>query len=177
VRVPRAKVPALAGRWLPATPDALAAPPRRWLDAAGPARSGVRAIVVPHAAYQYSGGTAAAGFAAAGGTWRRAIILAPSHYVNFRGAGVLPMTAYRTPLGVVPSDEEAVATLARTSQVRANPAIFMREHALEVELPLWQALAPGCPIVPVLVGTLEADDAAALAAALGPLLAPDTLLV
>src|SRR5262249_35502205 len=33
------------------------------------------------------------------------------------------------------------------------------------------------PIVPVLVGTLEADDAAALAAALGPLLAPDTLLV
>jgi MEMO1 family protein len=175
--VPRVKEPHLAGRWYPANPDELAELTRRLLDDAGPPRTGVRAIVVPHAAYQYSGRTAAAGFGAAGGAWRRAIILAPSHFANFRGASVLPMTAYRTPLGLVPIDEEAVAILGRASQVRANPAIFMREHALEVELPLWQALAPGCPIVPVLVGTLEADDAASLGAALGPLLAPDTLLV
>ena len=175
--VPRVKEPHLAGRWYPANPEELAELTRRLLDGGGPARPGVRAILVPHAAYQYSGRTAAAGFAAAGGTWRRAIILAPSHFANFRGASVLAMTAYRTPLGLVPIDDEAVAILGRASQVRANPAIFMREHALEVELPLWQAVAPGRPIVPVLVGTLEADDAASLAAALGPLLAPDTLLV
>jgi len=175
--IPRVKEPHLAGRWYPANPDELADLTRRLLDAGGPARPGVLAIVVPHAAYQYSGRTAAAGFAAAGGTWGRAIILAPSHFASFRGASVLQMTAYRTPLGLVPIDEEAVATLARAPQVRTNPAIFMREHALEIELPLWQALAPGCPIVPVLVGTLEADDAAALAAALGPLLGAGTLLV
>ena len=175
--VPRVKEPHLAGRWYPASPDELAELTRRLLDAGGPPRGGVRAIVVPHAAFQYSGRTAAAGFAAAGGTWRRAVILAPSHFANFRGASVLSMTAYRTPLGLVPIDDEAVATLAGASLVRANPALFMREHALEVELPLWQALVPGRPIVPVLVGTLEVGDAAALAAALRPLLDPDTLLV
>jgi AmmeMemoRadiSam system protein B len=175
--LPRVKEPHLAGRWYPADPGELADLARRLLDAGGPSRPGVLAIVVPHAAYQYSGPTAATGFAAAGATWGRAVILAPSHFANFRGAGVLPMTAYRTPLGLVPIDQEAVATLARAPRVQANPAIFMREHALEIELPLWQTLAPGRPIVPVLVGALEPEDAASLAAALRPLLTGDTLLV
>ena len=175
--LPRVKEPHLAGRWYPADPVELADLARRLLDAGGPSRPGVLAIVVPHAAYQYSGPTAAIGFAAAGAAWRRAVILAPSHFANFRGACVLPMTAYRTPLGFVPIDQEAVATLARTPRVQANPATFMREHALEIELPLWQTLAPGCPIVPLLVGALEREDAASLAAALRPLLARDTLVV
>jgi hypothetical protein len=175
--LPRVKEPHLAGRWYPADPRELSEVTRDLLDAGGPSRPGVRAIVVPHAAYQYSGRTAAVGFAVAGAAWRRAIILAPSHFANFRGAGVLPMTAYRTPLGLVPIDEEGVAMLARAPRVQANPAIFMREHALEIELPLWQTLAPGRPIVPVLVGTVAPDDAADLAAVLRPLLTPDTLLV
>jgi MEMO1 family protein len=87
------------------------------------------------------------------------------------------MTGYRTPLGVMPIDAEAVAALRAVPLVRANPAVFMREHALEIELPLLQCLAPGCTLVPLLVGTLEAGDAAALATALRPLLAPATLVV
>jgi AmmeMemoRadiSam system protein B len=61
--------------------------------------------------------------------------------------------------------------------VRPNPAVFMREHALEIQLPLLQGLAPGCALVPLLVGALAPGDAAALAAALRSLLGPGTLLV
>jgi len=175
--LPEVKEAHLAGRWYPAAPEALARTVRELLAAAGAARPGVLAVVVPHAAYQHSGPTAACGFAAAGPGVRRAIVLAPSHFAGFRGAAYLPLGGYRTPLGVMPIDGEATAALARSPLVRPNPAVFMREHALEIQLPLLQGLAPGCALVPLLVGALEPGDAAALAEVVRPLLMPGTLLV
>src|SRR5436309_7941914 len=175
--VPSVKEPHLAGRWYPAAPAALARRVEELLAAGGSPRPGVVAVVVPHAAYEYSGPTAARAFAAAGAGVRSAIVLAPSHFTGFRGAAVLPMRGYRTPLGVVPIDTAATAALARAPLVRPNPAVFMREHALEIQLPLLQGLAPECALVPLLVGSLEPGDAAALAGVLRPLLAPGTLLV
>lgn len=176
--VPRVKEAHLAGRWYPAEPDVLAATVRGLLAAAPPPRPNVVAIVVPHAAYEYSGATAARGLAAARGLdRRRAVLLAPSHYASFRGAAVLAIDGYRTPLGLVTIDAEGVAELARAALVRVNPAVFMREHALEIQLPLLQTLLPGCPVVPLLIGDLEAGDAAALAALLRSLLRPEDLLI
>jgi AmmeMemoRadiSam system protein B len=170
--LPRIKEPHLAGRWYAGDAAALATTVRDLLAAAGEARPGVCAILVPHAAYQYSGPTAARGWAAAGAR-RRVVVLAPSHYATFRGAAVLPLEGYRTPLGVVPIDRATVEALARAAVVRANPAVFLREHALEIQLPLLQRSAPHALLVPVLVGRLEAGDAAALAALVEPFLASD----
>jgi len=61
--------------------------------------------------------------------------------------------------------------------VRANPAVFMREHAVEAQLPFLQARAPGATLVPLLVGVLDPGGAAALAEAIRPLLDAATLLV
>ena len=174
--VPRIKEPHLAGRWYPAAPDVLAAAVRDML-AAGAPRPGTVAILVPHAAYEYSGTTAARGFAAAGAGWRRTLVLAPSHFAALRGAAVLPMTAYRTPLGLLTIDQEALAVLMRCPLVRANPAVFLREHALEIQLPWLQAMAPEALLVPMLVGRLEAGDGETLAAALRSWIAPGTLVV
>ena len=175
--LPSIKESHLAGRWYPADRHALDRIVRELLDAGGAPQPGVVAVVVPHAAYQYSGPTAARGFAAAGAGVRRAVVLGPSHFADFRGAALLPMSGYRTPLGVVPIDAEAAAALARAPLVRPNPAVFMREHALEIQLPLLQGLAPECALVPLLVGALEPGDAVALAPALRSLLGPGTLLV
>jgi hypothetical protein len=175
--VPSVKEPHLAGRWYPGDADALARTARDLLAAGGPSRTGVMAVIVPHAAYQYSGATAARGLAAAGPGFRRAVVLAPSHFAGFRGAAVLPMSGYRTPLGVMAIDAEAVSALRAVSLVRANPAVFMREHALEIELPLLQTLAPDATLVPILIGTLADGEAARLAAALAPFLGDGTLVV
>jgi AmmeMemoRadiSam system protein B len=177
--LPRTKEPHLAGRWYPADAAVLARAARELLDAGGSSAPGVCAIVVPHAAYQFSGATAARGWAVAGRGRRRAVVLAPSHFAAFRGAAVLPMDGYRTPLGVVPIDRQAVEALAQAPLVRANPAVFLREHAVEIQLPLLQTAAPGCALVPVLVGDLEPGDGAALAAVMRPFLAEgaETLVV
>jgi MEMO1 family protein len=175
--LPQVKAPQLAGRWYPGEPDVLAATIRDLLAAGGPPRPDVAAILVPHAAYQYSGAVAARAFAAvAGAPPARAVVLAPSHYAAFRGLALLPLEGYRTPLGVVRIDGDAVAQLAGAPLARKNPAVFMREHALEAQLPWLQAVAPGCTVVPVLVGTLEWGDAETLAGALAPLLGAGTLL-
>jgi hypothetical protein len=87
------------------------------------------------------------------------------------------MEGYRTPLGVIAIDADALRALAASGAVRTNPAVFMREHAVEVELPLLQTVAPAATLVPILVGALEPGDAAALAGALRTLMVPGTLVV
>ena len=174
--VPHVKEPHLAGRWYPAAPDVLVASVRAMLGDGAP-RPRVVAIVVPHAAYEYSGATAARAFAAAGPGWRRAVVVGPSHFAAFRGAAVLPMTAYRTPLGLLELDQAALDALTRCALVRANPAVFLREHAVEVQLPWLQVMSPGITLVPMLVGRLDAGDGETLAAALRPLMEPGTLVV
>ena len=175
--VPAVKEAHLAGRWYPAGADELERAVRAMLAEGGAPRPGALAILVPHAAYQYSGPTAAGGFAAAGADFTRAVVLAPSHFARFRGAALLPMTGYRTPLGVAALDAAGAAALGGSPLVRANPAVFMREHALEIQLPWLQVLLPGRPVLPVLVGDLEDGDAARLADALRPVLVPGTLVV
>lgn len=175
--VPRVKEPHLAGRAYPADAGALADTARKLLAAAGPERRGTFAVVVPHGVWANSGAVAARAFAAARRAWRRAVVLAPAHFANLRGAAVLAVDGYRTPLGVVRIDADAVGTLVRPPLVRANPAAFLREPGIEVELPFLQLIAPACRVVPLLVGTVERHDAETLAALLRPLLDGETLLV
>jgi MEMO1 family protein len=177
---PRVRLAAVAGSWYPDEAAALS----RLVDGmiagaqAGPEITApVWALVEPHAGYRYSGRTAAAGYRVVRGeTRRRVIVLGPAHRGGFRGASVADVTHYRTPLGDVPLDGEAVARL------RAEPLVVARpdegEHSIEMQIPLLQrALRPGWKLVPVLVGWLEAGDAARLATALRPLCDEDTLVV
>jgi len=173
--LPRVKEPHLAGRWYPADPVALTARVRALAATNGRARRAV-ALVVPHGSFEHSGAVAGAAYGVVEPP-RRVVVIAPSHFASFRGACVLRVTGYRTPLGVMVVDTPAVETLARAPGIRANPAVFMREHAVEAQLPFLQTRAPDATLVPVLVGTLEPGEAAALAAAIRPLLDAGTLLV
>ena len=171
----RVKEPHLAGRWYPADATTLASRLRELASSNGSARRAT-ALLAPHGPLDQSGAVAGAAYGVVTPP-RRAVVLAPSHLVSFPGACVLPVMGYRTPLGVVGVDGDAVAALTRVDGVRANLAVFMREHAVEAQLPFLQARAPDATLVPVLVGKLAPGGAAALAAAIRPLLDDDTLLV
>lgn len=174
---PAVKEPHLAGRWYPAEGAALDALMRELLAGGGPPRAGVRAILVPHGPYRNSGAVAARAFAAVAGSARRAIVVSPTHFADFRGVATLPMRAYRTPLGPVELDAERAAAIGRLPFARANPAVFLREHGLEVQLPLLQATLPGSRVALLLLGILDGPQATALAEALRPMLDDQTLLI
>lgn len=173
--LPRVKEPHLAGRWYPADATTLASRLRQLAARNGTSRR-ASALLVPHGPLEQSGAVAGKAYGVVVPP-RRAVVLAPSHLSSFPGACVLPVTGYRTPLGVVRVDGEAMAALTRVDGVRANPAVFMREHAVEAQLPFLQACAPDATLVPILVGRLAPGGAAALAAAIRPFLDDETLLV
>ena len=77
--------PAVAGQFYPGDPAELG----RFLDEAlesAPADDAVRALIVPHAGYVYSGKTAGKAFAKVRpGNCRRVLIIAPTHRHAFTG--------------------------------------------------------------------------------------------
>jgi AmmeMemoRadiSam system protein B/AmmeMemoRadiSam system protein A len=160
--------PVVAGRFYPAQPKELKTMVRSFLDAAGKpkVKGEIYGLVAPHAGYVYSG--PAAGHAyneIQGKRYEVIVIIAPSHTASVAGVSVLDMDAYRTPLGDVPIDREAVgALIKKVPWIKHTPALFAREHSMEVHLPFLQtALAPGYGIVPVVMGSPSPDLAAAFA--------------
>jgi len=172
---------ALAGSWYPAGPAALADTIDTLLGGADTKRPAgtIRALVVPHAGYAYSGATAAAAFKLVQGVaFDRVLLMAPSHRADFTGLSIAAVDAYETPLGKVPLDADIIATLRGSPLVQADPVAHAQEHAIEIELPFLQrALAPGWRLVPILVGRLAGDDYAKAADLIQPLVDDRTLLV
>jgi AmmeMemoRadiSam system protein B/AmmeMemoRadiSam system protein A len=180
--VERIRESALAGSWYPADPKALQETVDGLLDAAATTRtrSGeIRALMVPHAGYAYSGKIAAAAYALVRGRhYERVIVLAPSHFSAFKGLSIADVDAYTTPLGQIALDQEAVAALRKSNLVTTDPTAHVREHSIEIELPLLQrTLAPGWKLVPILVGVLAEGDYPAAADLLRPLADEHTLVV
>jgi MEMO1 family protein len=169
----------LAGSWYPADPEELRAEVERFLGEKRRADPALRAILVPHAGYRYSGKTAGAAFARVDrARWRRAVVVAPSHYCTFTGAAVFPGAGFATPLGVVRIDRQATRTLTTYDRFAATARPYAREHSLEIELPFLQVVDPSIELVPVLVGTADdSTELAALAPGLGALDDGETLFV
>jgi AmmeMemoRadiSam system protein B len=186
MRSVRALSPAVAGRWYPRGSGELAGLVDRLLDGAAeqaPEPTGpIAALIAPHAGFAYSGAVAASAFTGLRGrAFDRVVLVGPSHHFGFAGAAVpeRDTAAYRTPLGAVPIDRDAVSVLAASAGFRGDDRMFEPEHALEAELPFLQrALDATTPIVPILIGGgASSDDAARVATAVGPLLRGSALLV
>ncbi len=121
-------------------------------------------IVVPHAGYVYCGDVAALAYAPLA-RWRgritRVVLLGPVHRVPVLGLAAPTVAAFDTPLGRVPLDLAALATLQGLRQVVWSDAPHAHEHALEVQLPFLQAvLGEGFALVPLAVGQASAAEVA-----------------
>lgn len=171
--------PAVAGLFYPAPAAALAAQIDGYLAGAGPASGPApKAIIVPHAGYQYSGPIAAAAYARlapARGAIERVVLLGPAHRVRFRGLALPSVARFRTPLGDVPLDAEAADGLRRLPSIVIRDDAHAAEHSLEVHLPFLQRVLGDFALVPLAVGeTTGADVAAVLDTLWG---GPETLIV
>ena len=122
-----------------------------------------KALIVPHAGYVYSGSVAAEAYdrlRPGRGIVRRVVLLGPCHRVPVRGLALPEATAFATPLGQVPIDQEAVKSLAGLPQVVVSSAVHAEEHALEVQLPFLQRVLGEFSLVPLAVGAATPEQVA-----------------
>ena len=147
----RIRPPAVAGMFYEAEPGRL----RRQVEScfaaadASAARRAVVAAVVPHAGLMYSGAVAASVYATVE-IPRRMILLGPNHTGRGQTAAIESSGAWRTPLGDVPIDEELAAALKSAApMLEEDHRAHDREHSLEVQLPLLQAIREDFSFVPI----------------------------
>ncbi len=163
-----ARPPAVAGQFYPADGAALARQIEDcFRDARGPgelpprhrtAVRSLRAAVVPHAGYLFSGPIAAHAFGlvAAQPPPETVVVLGVDHYGLGHGPA-LSDRAWETPLGPVRVDHDLVRALARPP-LQVDEAAQAREHSIEVELPFLEYTLPRPQIVPLQVPFAPYDE-------------------
>jgi len=169
--MPTTRLPAVAGSFYPAEPQALRDEIARCFALARPALPDAsgrppKLLVVPHAGTVYSGPVAASAYAAVAaaarhGHIRRVVLLGPAHRVPVRSLAAPTVDAFDSPLGAVALDTAALASLDDLPQVERSDRAHAQEHSLEVQLPfLQQVLGNGFALVPLLVGDASPGEVA-----------------
>lgn len=153
------RLPAVSGRFYPSQPKELTAAVREFARAdPGAARQRVRACLVPHAGYMYSGHVAGAVYARIEFP-KKILILGVRHSPQGERAAILSAGAWRTPFGDAQIDEDLAKQLkAACPLLREDSMAHSKEHSLEVQLPFVQVLAPGFSFVPVALGTIRWEE-------------------
>lgn len=158
--------PAVAGQFYPADAQQLGAEIRSYLDEAAvpaPLSGAIKALIVPHAGYIYSGRVAAAAYALLTPQWdriARVVLLGPAHRVYLEGLAVPSVEYFRTPLGDVAIDQDGAQRIQALSQVRVMDEAHRLEHSLEVQLPFLQTVLGRFDLLPLVVGEGTSSEVA-----------------
>ena len=153
------RFPAVAGKFYPAHPRELTSLIAKFTDK----RSGVvpvhvRACLVPHAGYVYSGVVAGAVFSRIF-LPKKFLLLGVRHYPRGEALAILSEGSWRTPLGDAGIDSSLAQRLREACPaLREDSVAHSQEHSLEVQLPFLQELDPGFSFVPVVLGTIRFDQ-------------------
>jgi AmmeMemoRadiSam system protein B/AmmeMemoRadiSam system protein A len=145
--------PALAGSWYPGDPEILSRDVKRYLENAKKEKvdGEIVALVSPHAGYMYSGQVAAYAYKLIEGkSFDTVVVVGPSHRFPFKGASLWDRGGFRTPLGVVPVDDELSKKLMeKRKEIRFLPEAHNQENSLELQIPFLQTVLKSFKLVPI----------------------------
>ncbi len=146
--------PAMAGMFYPSDPELLSDTVDEYLEnvAELPLEGTLKAIIVPHAGYVYSGQVAAYGHKLLGDAApSRIILIGPAHTIYLKGVvadsheyWLLPLGKARVMEGPFPVNEEA----------------HRGEHCLEVQVPFLQRVLDDFQFMPLVVGKCDPEEVA-----------------
>ena len=147
-----------AGSWYPGTKDELNSVIDDYFSNAKQQEINgeVKALIVPHAGYPYSGQVAATGFKHLNEKYDTVILLGPSHKYALEGAAVLDVTHFETPLGEVKVSKK-VKDMLKEGIISNIPEAHAQEQSLEIELPFLQKILGDFELIPILVGPLDIE--------------------
>lgn len=157
------RAPAVAGLFYPADAQQLAHNIKHLLMHARRHELTPKAIIVPHAGYQYSGETAATAYAtlfSLKAVIKRVILLGPAHRMAVRGLALPDTASFTTPLGSTQVDAEATQAIIGLPQVTLSYEAHALEHSLEVQLPFLQRVLSDFSVLPLAIGQASAEEVA-----------------
>ncbi len=141
----------------------------------------LQALIVPHAGYVFSGKIAASAYhlIKPEKKYKLIFILASSHRYSFDGVAVYNKGNYSSPLGEIKTETKLAAELAEKSPLfMIHPEAHEAEHSIEVQLPFLQyVLGEDFTLVPLVMGTHNAETCREIAAILQPWFTPENLFV
>ncbi|MDP2947622.1 MAG: AmmeMemoRadiSam system protein B [Nanoarchaeota archaeon] len=168
VREPRlAREPAVAGSFYPADRATLSGAIDEYLNNVKlPEISGnIKAIIVPHAGYEYSGQVAAYAYKSlVNQSIKRVILIGNSHQEYLDGISVWNEGYFKTPLGEIEIDEDfANKLITANAKIVFKESAHLQEHSLEVQLPFLQRVLSASSsrdwkIVPIILGNQGGVD-------------------
>eukprot|EP00056_Hartaetosiga_gracilis_P010366 m.152493 g.152493 ORF g.152493 m.152493 type:complete len:291 (+) comp13302_c1_seq4:131-1003(+) len=164
-----------AGSWYTDDEGKLDAQLSHWLRDAGDVTvPNPRAVIGPHAGFSYSGPTAAYAYKQIDPEGvQRVFVLGPSHCIYLSSCALTTRSVYETPIGNLNVDTDIVASLHETKLFeKMNKKAEEDEHSLEMHLPFIAKVMSGHPvkIIPILVGSLDAEAEAVYGEVLAPYL-------
>lgn len=176
------RMPVWAGKFYPATQSEL----KQTIDTLTqkakqtafkfPSNKELKAIILPHAGYIYSGFTAAhASYVLSENQFKKVILLGPDHRVGFINCAISNVKGYQTPLGFIRLHEDTKILLKKSNLFQYIQPFDEVEHSLEVILPFLQYYLKEFELVPIVMG--RTSEINTIADAIEPLLDLDTLLV
>lgn len=151
-----------AGSWYVSSAKDLSNQLENWLNIVGdPTHGPARAIIAPHAGYQYCGACSAYAYKQVDpSVTKRVFILGPSHHVRLSGCALSPVKTYRTPFGDLSIDNAIYDELYSTGHFEEMSLLTDEdEHSIEMHLPFIAKVMENqqFTIVPVLVGSLTTE--------------------
>lgn len=154
---------AVAGTFYPEDPEELKKTIQGFLSkvAARKKQKNLKALILPHAGYIYSGQIAAYGYKAIKpDTFNKVILLGPSHHFAFKGLAAAPESFWETPLGKVKViGKDKFAKLKGEENIIESIEFHRPEHCLEVQLPFLQMTLNNFELFPLLIGEIDTNIA------------------
>ena len=127
------------------------------------AKGKVKAIVVPHAGYEYCISTSTYAFKSIDpSNFNRCIIIGPSHRIYITHCTIADATTFETPYGEIPFDTQSAEHLTKE-----HPKLFKKldiktasaEHSLEMECPILKFLFDqknkSFSVLPIMIGSIN----------------------
>jgi len=136
-------------------------------EVAGKLKGDLKALIVPHAGYLYSGLTAGYGYKLLKKLpkdieWK-IVLIGISHLVPFNGASVFPNGVWKTPLGDV-AVRDIRKEIGPDGKIDEDDDLFLyipeahsEEHSLEVQVPFLQTCLDRFVLYPIATGTCRPD--------------------
>lgn len=136
----------------------------------------IRGMIVPHAGIMWSGPTAAWGFKnLINSSFKRIIIIGPSHFYKFKGCGLTIAKQWETPFCNLNVDRKGLDELKKNhSDLFCDLPLQLDEyeHSLELQLPylgyIYKDKVDEIEILPIMTGKMSFEEEEKLASILLP---------